>query len=986
MADNDAAILESMTETSASTSLDALRRHVSEGQVCQAPHQADTGSDAFLSGSIPASTGISTSTLHTNNDDDDSAYGILDSIVKRAAELTVVQKHDRGTTRMPSSGDENGSETQVNGPRPSDSPVDDASLNMEGLESAIAYLVADGSDTHLLRLADVFNRLKTAYVSSKQSEAKLVSKCKELVAEISHTATKVNKAVVLCQKDRSTITLLQKEIAKAWGVVEASREKELKDQETIQALKEEVDALNAGSVSNMALAAPHRRRETLAGSNNDEVGFRQLLAEKEQLGRDLCDANLRADTLQSELDDARTRLEAMNNDRLTLDIEYGELRDVLNTKKSDLERENRNKEKLESTLKSLTETVIKRDQELLLKTNESRVIKENLARLEASVKEERTRAERAEKEKEHLVTRATRVQHEYEEQVATTQKLLSDNQRYEAELSKLDVDAARFRDETRNVTRMRDQLTKRIKQLEAIRLDVEIERDQYKSTSADRTHEIELAKKEVEGLKKQVESLTRDRDVAQKSLVKAAGSAQRHLSLVRVAERERRNLEHEISGHKEEATKARKLIWALERERDSRAGEASRITEQLQAREEEFKLKEMLIFDGRKRMDDLERKLKEQQSLYENVRTDRNHYSKNLMECQDEITEMKRKIKIMNHQIEQLKEEISLKEAAHVKQNFEHNKLEKEKEGMSLTIGKLQTQYEEVTKQLQNQRAEEARLKHIIDDADAQAARLRKDHEATLQERDLLGTQLIRRNEEMHLLYEKIKLLTSTLASGESAYRERLEDIRVLKLEVKRLRREGAVLKNEAANSDVLRNEIFKVQRELLRERTRVKVLEEELESPMNIHRWRKLAGSDPSTFELITKIHALQKRLIAKTEEVVEKELAVQQATRLYHDVKISLQRQPGPEVLEELRMVRSALKSKVSECKSLASELNMYHSQTNEASFTIEKLGQELQDLKRRYYEEKRKEQALHKTRSDAPEHDVGLGGRPLCVHDWG
>ena len=45
--------------------------------------------------------------------------------------------------------------------------------------------------------------------------------------------------------------------------------------------------------------------------------------------------------------------------------------------------------------------------------------------------------------------------------------------------------------------------------------------------------------------------------------------------------------------------------------------------------------------------------------------------------------------------------------------------------------------------------------------------------------------------------------------------------------------------------------------------------MEEELENPVNIHRWRKLEGSDPSTYEMIQKIHAIQKRLIAKTEEV---------------------------------------------------------------------------------------------------------------------
>lgn len=48
--------------------------------------------------------------------------------------------------------------------------------------------------------------------------------------------------------------------------------------------------------------------------------------------------------------------------------------------------------------------------------------------------------------------------------------------------------------------------------------------------------------------------------------------------------------------------------------------------------------------------------------LVAQVRSDRNTYSKSLIESQDEIAEMKRKFKIMNHQIEQLKDEILAKD------------------------------------------------------------------------------------------------------------------------------------------------------------------------------------------------------------------------------------------------------------------------------------------------------------------------------------
>jgi hypothetical protein len=55
-----------------------------------------------------------------------------------------------------------------------------------------------------------------------------------------------------------------------------------------------------------------------------------------------------------------------------------------------------------------------------------------------------------------------------------------------------------------------------------------------------------------------------------------------------------------------------------------------------------------------------------------------------------------------------------------------------------------------------------------------------------------------------------------------------------------------------------------------------VKALSEELENPLNCHRWRRLQGTDPDTWDMVTKIQTLQKRLIKKTEEVVEKDVLI--------------------------------------------------------------------------------------------------------------
>ena len=51
-----------------------------------------------------------------------------------------------------------------------------------------------------------------------------------------------------------------------------------------------------------------------------------------------------------------------------------------------------------------------------------------------------------------------------------------------------------------------------------------------------------------------------------------------------------------------------------------------------------------------------------------------------------------------------------------------------------------------------------ARLKYVILEAEAEKQKQRKDYEMVINERDILGTQLIKRSEELALLYEKIKI------------------------------------------------------------------------------------------------------------------------------------------------------------------------------------------------------------------------------------
>ena len=78
---------------------------------------------------------------------------------------------------------------------------------------------------------------------------------------------------------------------------------------------------------------------------------------------------------------------------------------------------------------------------------------------------------------------------------------------------------------------------------------------------------------------------------------------------------------------------------------------------------------------------------------------------------------------------------------------------------------------------------------------------------------------------------------------GESEYKEREEDVRVLKIEIKRLRHEETGLLKNCQNMEEMKKEMLNLQKDLLAEKTKVKSLQAELESPLNVHRWRKLEG-----------------------------------------------------------------------------------------------------------------------------------------------
>jgi chromosome segregation ATPase len=129
-----------------------------------------------------------------------------------------------------------------------------------------------------------------------------------------------------------------------------------------------------------------------------------------------------------------------------------------------------------------------------------------------------------------------------------------------------------------------------------------------------------------------------------------------------------------------------------------------------------------------------------------------------LLEATEEIAELKMKFKRMTQQISQLKEEIQSKDNTIATQTYQQTKYKKENTALDGDIEKIQKQITSCDNMIKTQESDISRLKFVITEAEQEKQKQKKDYEMVINERDILGTQLIKRNEELQILYEKIKI------------------------------------------------------------------------------------------------------------------------------------------------------------------------------------------------------------------------------------
>ncbi|KAJ3311861.1 hypothetical protein HDV04_003601 [Boothiomyces sp. JEL0838] len=814
-------------------------------------------------------------------------------------------------------------------------------------------------DDNLEKFRTEYAKLLKVIKRSSKNAMKLKAKSEDVVKEITIVEQQAVDSSKLGQ-DAQTLKTLKNQIIRAEALLESSNKREELARMEIRQLRQDIANLNSTIKQGVGLSAAQERV------------INDLIAAKEQYTKDLENELERIVSLRNGLTTISERIDTAEVERKNIDKEIYLLKDKNTQKKLEIDMEMKNKERMERDLRELRVVVTIKSQEAISKQTAVNRATEEIANIENQIRTQKNMIEKLIRDQESLGSRTVKLQQDYDEQMILTRELLAENEITNSELKMKERELHNHKSEVKKVMRIKDGLVKKIRNLEEQKMQAEIERKVHRSTNDEMVAKIEALKRQVDVIKKNIDDLAREKDILESSLKKTRTETTKIESMLQLQKQQKATIELENARILKDIAENKKLQKQLADERDAYMEEANKHSNQAIAIIAEMKEKEMKIFEYKRQTFQAENKLKYQQNLYEAIQSDRKLHSKQLVESQTEINEMKRRLKIMNFQINGFKEDVNSKEAMLVKENADYVKLTKDSELISDEIKTLKGQNELAMAYIKSQMVEEFKLDQFVKEADVERTRQQTALNLIVAERDNLSSQLLRRNQELTEVYDQMKTQSLNLLRGEIEYNEKMKTIRKLRKEIVANKILVVDMSDDTAAIPQMKRQIIQLQNAIITEEKKIKALEEELENPINVHRWRKLEGSQPQAYNLILLQHTLQKKLIVKNKELAEKDQAIEVKEKLYLHLKTILAKQAGPEAAQQYAEFMKILKDKKKQLRHMDTELNMYKSQVEEYKYTISQLDAGLRDCKKKFlkmYKERVEEMKTSAEPKDLP-----------------
>lgn len=828
-----------------------------------------------------------------------------------------------------------------------------ASLERD-FKEAMAALEGEESLGHF-RLE--YEKLYRALKKSHTSEKEIVVQCQQLTQELLSNAAKMQAAVKLAQGDHSTIEALKKEIEKAWRTVDVANEKDQRAREMVKTLKQEIQSLQNMIQDGTSLSTDHT--STLEQLKLDN---KRLLTEGEEMTKQV-------ETYTREMAERIATLGTLKSATETAVQERKLLANRLELVRQEYNRERNARERAEYQCRELLLTLKTRERALQERQDRLTAIEATAEKHQNDLAEQQRRRQGLRQQLDTAEKQLYHTQQSYNDSVDTTADLNERLQAAEKQITATEKKILETRDECQRVTRIEERDFREFDRLKQQIDNVGKDEENLAYQEDTIAKRIAAVKREKQSLQEALGLLDRECGALEKKGAREEAMQAATQMLIQNEEDQQTELDACIRQESEIGRRLKDTLQRLEKERESCVNEVSQVSGQSNSATEELKMAAVQVEEAQRKLEESERRLTQQQTKYEHMRAERNQLSKRLVDAQDEIVEFRQRVKVVDHQVQQFKEELALK-ARKCQTDTSQYKISKERLTKARQLVNDSTAMFDATKQEGERVGKDIKqLVKVVQECDKKLSGQQREFLRMSNERDTLAAQLIRRNDELGLLYQQLRLLQGTVNEGEAAYRDRLDDLRLLSLKSREIQHQSMLAqvrgRDVAATKDRLRTK----QQEVLLEQAKVAALAEELENPQNESRWRRVGGAEPSLTDLEGKMKQLQRSLLTKSEECMKQEMALEEKQRLVMELQAMAARQPGPEVAQQLNAFQKDLQKKNAQMKQKASEINMTAAHTAELRYELARLRRELDETRQRYYEMRVRNDSYASTAGEVP-----------------
>ena len=242
------------------------------------------------------------------------------------------------------------------------------------------------------------------------------------------------------------------------------------------------------------------------------------------------------------------------------------------------------------------------------------------------------------------------------------------------------------RSEVLRQTKDIDNLGKKIAGLEAVKADLERDKEKLKEDIAGKSKEVEELQHQSLVTKKELGILENQKEGVELKLERSAQTIKNEAFKVKSADSARGELQAQLVQLEDAVERQQRFICRLEEERDRYMVEGADQAHRIECLLEEFRNAETALQHTKKQVGEGKAELRKQLNLYNSVRNDRAQLTRAVTESHDEVADLKEKMKVLTHQFDQLKEEIIAKEMDLVKESQEKARVLRDKDGLAKVI------------------------------------------------------------------------------------------------------------------------------------------------------------------------------------------------------------------------------------------------------------------------------------------------------------